>query len=89
MLLSNIHGRKVLTGIDAEGKNWEQFELDYHFDERRGKCFLCGKQIEFGWVNMSSPGKQVCDDEIIYSGMRSYFFPDEIVDDRIENNWWN
>jgi len=27
--LSDIHGRKVLTGMDTDGNHWSQFELDY------------------------------------------------------------
>jgi hypothetical protein len=33
--LNNIHGRKVLTGVDSNGVKWNQFELDYHNDSTR------------------------------------------------------
>ena len=90
MLLSDIHGRHVLTGKNSTtGETWKQFELDYLFEDMKEKCFICGKVLEFGWVNTANPEQQVCDDEVIYSGMRPYLFPEEILEDTIENNWWN
>ena len=91
MLLSNVHGRKVLTGTDAiTGKIWRQFELDYLFDSTRGRCSICNEELAFGWEDVVEPQQQVCDNEIVYAGMRSYLFPEELLgEDVIENNWWN
>ena len=95
--LTNISGRKYLQGIDSTGLSWRQFELDYHNYPERGRCFLCGKELEFGWNNLEHPANQVCDNEIDYENKNTYFFQDELEDskyidnilsDVISNNWW-
>jgi len=62
--LSDIHGRKVLTGMDTDGNHWSQFELDYLGMESKelDTCTECAK---------------VCDGEVQYESQRSYYFPEE------------
>jgi len=89
--LTDLSGRKYLQGIDATGLSWRQFELDYHNSSKRGRCFLCGKELEFGWQNKEHPNNQICDDEVDYGDKNSYFFQDELEDtssNTIINNWW-
>ena len=76
--LSDIHGRKILTGIDDTGIKWKQFELDYHWNENRVPCRDCGKELEYGWVQVNDSEVTVCDNEIQYVTKRSYYFPDDI-----------
>ena len=76
MFLTDVHGRKFLTGIDSHGNSWKQFEIDYYNEPVTDRCMECGRQLEFGWRNVME--ETVCDDEISYDGVRSYFFPEEI-----------
>ena len=91
MLLTNIHGRKFLTGTDEQGTIWKQFEIDYHNDLPMDKCMECSRPLEFGW--RSGTYETVCDDEVDYEGVRSYFFPEEIervteiLQDKLYQ-WW-
>ena len=77
--LSNIHGRKVLTGIDTDGNHWSQFEMDYlGIDHKEfDTCIECGLELEYGWVNKDNPETKVCDAEVQYESKRSYYFPEE------------
>ena len=77
--LSDIHGRKVLTGIDTDGNHWSQFEVDYIGMESKefDTCTECGLELEYGWVNKDNPSIKVCDDEVQYESKRSYYFPEE------------
>ena len=90
--LVEVHGRKSLSGIDSNGDAWHQFELDYYTNPYRCRCFMCGNQIEFGWENKR--GQHVCDTEINYKGMRSYYFSNEIVKgidfnpSGLNEDWW-
>ena len=75
--LSDIHGRKVLTGIDTDGNHWSQFEVDYIGMESKelDTCTECELELEYGWVNKDNPSIKVCDDEVQYqywSGSRRY-----------------
>ena len=98
MFLSNISGRKYLQGINLNTNiSWRQFELDYHNSPERGRCFVCGKELEFGWENLSNTKQQVCDREVDYEGKNSEFFPEEYTDtqlvekslrEAVTNNWW-
>ena len=76
--LSDIHGRKVLTGIDIDGNTWNQFELDYHGNAHREYCVECGLELEYGWQQTSNPQVTVCDNEIEYVNKRTYYFPWEV-----------
>ena len=76
--LSNIHGRKVLTGTDDTGMEWTQFELDYHWNENRATCKDCGRELEYGWVQDNDSQYTVCDNEIQYVTKRSHYFLDDI-----------
>lgn len=90
--LTEIHGRKSLSGIDSNGNTWHQFELDYYTSPYRCRCFMCGNQIEIGWENKQ--GQHVCDAEITYEGIRSYYFSDEVVKgidynpSELNEDWW-
>ena len=90
--LVEVHGRKSLSGIDSNCDTWHQFELDYYTNPYRCRCFICGNQIEFGWE--SKQGQHVCDAEINYEGIRSYYFSDEIVKGidynpaELHEDWW-
>ena len=75
--LSNIHGRKVLTGIDSSGNHWSQFELDYYRNQNLDTCTECGLELEYGWVQTDNSNIKVCDAEVQYESQRSYYFPDE------------
>lgn len=93
--LIEVKGRKALSGIDMSGNVWHQFELNYHTEPYRCRCYLCGSQLEFGWENKSFPGQQVCDKEVSYEGIRSSFLPEEVLKG-IEYNpaellgsWWD
>ena len=76
--LSDIHGRKILTGIDNVGIKWQQFELDYHRNEQLKVCKDCNKELEYGWVQVNDSEVTVCDSEMEYVTKRSYYFPDDI-----------
>ena len=75
--LKNIHGRKILTGVDSNGVKWNQFELDYHNDSYRELCMEWSSVIEFGWECSELPEMKVCDNDITYPSKRSYYLPSE------------
>ena len=99
MFLNNISGKKYLQGINLKTNvTWRQFELDYHRSPERGRCFICGKELEFGWENLSHTTQQVCDKEVEYEGKRTDLFSEEYITDTklvesslreaVQNNWW-
>ena len=98
MFLVNITGRNYLQGTNPNTNiSWRQFELDYHNSPERGRCFICGKELEFGWENLSNVNQQVCDKEVDYEGKNPDFFPEEYTDtqlvekslrEAVTNNWW-
>ena len=69
--LNNIKGRKWLTGMDSDGNEWKQFELEYHWNDHREYCIECGMELEFGWYMTSNKIMVVCDREIKWEGMRT------------------
>ena len=91
--LTEMHGRKSLSGIDSNGNTWHQFELDYHTSPYKCRCFMCGTQIDIGWGNKR--GQHVCDAEVTYEGMRSYYFPEEVIENinyrpgELYGEWWS
>ena len=76
MFLTDVHGRKFLTGTDSHQNTWKQFEIDYHNETIVNRCIECGRLLEFGWKNVME--ETVCDTEVDYEGVRTYFFPEEI-----------
>ena len=91
MLLTDVKGRKFLTGTDEQGNIWNQFEIDYLNDPTTETCMECNRPLEFGWRSMQD--ETVCDDEVNYEGARPYFFPEEIekateiLQDKLYQ-WW-
>ena len=69
--LSNDKGRKWLTGIDSNGNEWKQFELEYYWNDFREVCIDCGKSLEFGWYMTSDKNMTVCDGEMQWEGMNT------------------
>jgi len=69
--LNNIKGKKWLTGIDSDGNEWKQFELEYHWNDFREICMECGMLLEFGWRMVNDQNMTVCDREVEWKEMRT------------------
>ena len=63
--LHNIGGFALLSGTDANGNGWKQFEVDHFAEQETGECSICGAELESGWLCLDD-GEEVCDDHITY-----------------------
>ena len=59
--LFDVGGTSRLSGEDAQGCVWTQFEVDYQAEQEAGECIICEAQIPFtGWMCMDG-GDEVCE----------------------------
>jgi hypothetical protein len=64
--LHNVEGFAKLTGTDAQGNAWTQFEVDYLAEQEDGECSICGAVLTDGWLCLDG-GDEVCSEHIIIS----------------------
>lgn len=62
--LSNIQGISRLSGTDANGNHWEQFQVDYFAEQVDGVCILCNATLIDGWVCLDDGTEEVCNEHI-------------------------
>lgn len=65
VVLDDIKGVVRKSGVDANGCNWIEFEVDYLADQTDSECSICGATISEGWQCLDG-GDEVCDDHVIF-----------------------
>lgn len=63
IVLHDIRGSSLLSGVDDNGNTWIQFRVDAFAGEDNGECELCGAEISSGWLCMSD-STEICDDHV-------------------------
>ena len=51
------------SGTDPNGCKWIEFEVDAFAMQEAGECFICGAEIESGWLCLDG-GEEVCDEHV-------------------------
>lgn len=57
--IHNVNGIFRHSGIDEQGSEWIEFEVDYFADQTDGECSICGEVLEYGWMCLDG-GEEVC-----------------------------
>ena len=63
--LHDIDGISRLSGTDAAGNHWIQFEVDYFAQQQDGVCSICCAVLASGWMCLDG-GEEVCPDHVEY-----------------------
>ena len=63
--LSKVDGIARLSGTDAYGNSWTQFEVDYLAEQTDGECDICGATLSEGWMCLDG-GDEVCDSHVYF-----------------------
>lgn len=66
IVLHNVDGISRLTGTDANGCVWIEFEADYFAEKEPGTCSICGDEIESGWLCLGD-SSEVCAHHVEFS----------------------
>jgi hypothetical protein len=61
--LHDIEGISRLSGTDASGNKWIQFEVDYFAEQHDGECSICAAVLTQGWMCLDG-GDEVCGEHI-------------------------
>lgn len=59
VILHDISGIARKSGIDPQGNQWTEFEVDYSAEQETGICQICGAELEAGWLCLDG-GDEVC-----------------------------
>ena len=63
VVLNNINGISRLSGVDANGSSWIQFEVDYFAEQDDGECAICGEELAYGWMCLDG-ADEICDEHV-------------------------
>lgn len=69
IFLHDISGFARKSGIDFQGNQWIEFEVDWFAEQETGVCEICGAELEFGWLCLDGGG-EVCDSHIVFTQSR-------------------
>ena len=61
--LHDIEGIARLSGTDAAGNKWIQFEVDYLAEQQDGECSICSAVVASGWICLDG-GDEVCAEHV-------------------------
>ncbi len=64
--LHGIQGFAKKSGIDKDGNNWVEFEVDYLAEQEDGECSICGTPLSAGWMCLDG-GEEVCSEHITFA----------------------
>jgi len=65
IFLHDVSGIARKWGIDPQGNQWVEFEVDYFAEQETGICEICGAELESGWLCLDG-GDEVCDSHILF-----------------------
>lgn len=65
IFLHDVSGIVRKWGIDSQGNQWVEFEVDYLAEQETGVCEICGAELESGWLCLDG-GDEVCDSHILF-----------------------
>lgn len=66
IVLHNIQGFAVKSGVDQHGLAWTQFTVDTFVEQEPGECSICGVELWSGWQCLDG-GEEVCDEHVDWS----------------------
>ncbi len=63
--LHGVEGFVRKSGIDENGNEWVQFDVDYLAEQVPGNCVICSNEIESGFMCLDD-GDEVCSYHVKY-----------------------